>query len=168
MRALAVLFVLFLIWSNQRREDLSAAGLWLLGVLAGVNLAAGTVIGLGTFCSAITEEKEEDTIGLMLMTRLNPLAILLGKSTARLASGLLFVVAQIPFTMLCVTMGGVTIEQVLRVYGILAAYLVFLCNLGLFFSVICRRTAAAVGLSVASLLGLYAIPFVMVTFRMGR
>jgi hypothetical protein len=168
MRALAVLFVLLLVWGNQRSFDRSAPGQTLLMMLAMVNLAGATVIGLGSFCSAITEEKEEETIGLMLMTRLDPLAILLGKSTARLMGGLFFIVVQIPFTMLCVTLGGVTVEQVLRVYAILAAYLFFLCNLCLLWSVVCRRTRVAVLLSFAVVLALYVAPFMLGAALIGR
>lgn len=161
MRALSVLFVLLLVWGNQRDLERSAPGQAMLMILAMVNLVGATIVGLGSFSSAITEEKEDDTIGLLLMTRLNPLAILLGKSTARLAGGMLFIVVQIPFTMLCVTMGGVTVGQVLKVYAILAAYLAFLCNLCLLWSVVCRRTHLAVSLSFVSGLVVYVLPFLV-------
>ncbi len=160
MRALAVVFVLLLIWGNQRSMERSAPGQQLLMMLAMVNIVGATIVGLGSFSSAITEEKEDETIGLLLMTRLNPLAILLGKSTARLAGGLLFIVVQIPFTMLCVTLGGVTVDQVLKVYAILAAYLTFLCNLCLLWSVLSKRTALAVALTFVSGLLIYVLPFV--------
>jgi hypothetical protein len=161
-RALAVLLLLLLIWINQRdQNDSSAAGRDLLMLLTLVNLGGGTVLGLGTFCSAITEEKEEDRLGLLLMTHLNPLAILLGKSTARFACGMLFVVAQIPFALLCVTLGGVAVGQVLHAYGIVTAYLAFLCNLGLLWSVLCRNTTRAVALTFVSALAIYFFPVLM-------
>ncbi len=158
MRTLAVLFVLLIIWGNQRRFDIPDAGQIVLMMIALVNLAVGTLFGLGSFSSAITEEKEEQTMGLLLMTRLNPLAILLGKSTARLSGGLLFIIVQIPFMVLCVALGGVELEQILKVYAILAAYLVFLCNLCLLWSVFCRRASSAVSISLACSVALYLIP----------
>jgi hypothetical protein len=158
LRAFAVGFVLLLVAMNERAFERSAPGQSLLMMLAMVNLAAATVLGLGTFSSAITEEKEDETMGLLLMTRLNPLAILLGKSTARLAGGLLFVVVQIPFTLLCVTLGGVTVDDVLQVYAILGAYLVFLCNVCLLWSVLCRRTPRAITLAFVTAVLIYVLP----------
>lgn len=161
LRAVAVVFVLLLIWGNQQSFQFTAPGQSLLMKVAVLNLVCAAIMGIGTFSSAITEEKEDETMGLLMMTRLNPLAILLGKSTARLAGGLLFVVVQIPFTILCVTLGGVTIEQVLNVYAILGAFLVFLCNLGLLFSVLCRRTSLAVILTLVAILLLYLLPMLL-------
>lgn len=158
MRTLAVLFVLLLIWGSQRSDDYSAPGQMVLTQIAMVNLAAATLFGLGSFSTAVTEEKEDETLGLLLMTRLNPLAILLGKSTARLAGGLLFIIVQIPFTMVCVALGGVDFGQILSVYGILCAYLIFLCNLCLLWSVLCRRSALAVTVSFCIGLFLYVLP----------
>ncbi len=160
IRATAALFLLLLVGVNQRSfEYQAAAGQGLLMMIAMVNFFGLTLVGLGSFCSAITEEKEEGTLALLRMTRLNPLAILLGKSTARFVGGLLFLAVQIPFTMLCVTLGGAARDQILRVYAVLGAYLFFLCNLGLFWSVICRRTSRAVSLTFFCGIVFYILPW---------
>lgn len=160
IRATAALFLLLLVGVNQRSfEYQAAAGQGLLMMIAMVNFFGLTLVGLGSFCSAITEEKEEETLALLRMTRLNPLAILLGKSTARFVGGLLFLAVQIPFTMLCVTLGGAARDQILRVYAVLGAYLFFLCNLGLFWSVICRRTSRAVSLTFFCGILFYIVPW---------
>ncbi len=99
--------------------------------------------GLSYFASAITEEKEEMTLGLLRMTNLNPLSILLGKSTSRLFGALLLLATQIPFTLLAVSFGGISIRQILAVYLALAAFIIFLSNLALLFSVMSARTAGA-------------------------
>jgi len=160
MRTLAVLFVLLVIWGNQRNFNVGAGGQIALTFIALVNLAAATLFGLGSFSSAITEEKEDETMGLLRMTRLNPLAILLGKSTARLAGGLLFIGVQIPFVIVCIAMGGVAMKQVLMVYAILSAYLVFLCNLCLLASVLSQRSVMAVALSLGLCFLIYVAPVV--------
>jgi ABC-type transport system involved in multi-copper enzyme maturation permease subunit len=150
LRTAILLILLALLWMNHRVLDTiqSAGGLYLLQNLALLNLAGITILGLATFCSAITEEKEDGTLALLRMTRLNPLAILLGKSTARFTSGLLFLSVQIPFTLLCVTLGGVSTGQIASVYAVLIGCLFFLCNLGLLFSVIYRGTPRAVILTI--------------------
>ena len=43
-----------------------------------------TLLGISYFSSAISEEKEEDTLGLMTMAGISPLGILAGKSGGRL------------------------------------------------------------------------------------
>jgi ABC-type Na+ efflux pump permease subunit len=98
---------------------------------------------LSYFSSAITEEKEEMTLGLLRMTNLNPLSILLGKSTSRLCGALLLLAAQLPFTLLAVAFGGISTRQIMAAYCTLAAYILLLSNLALLFSVTARRTAAA-------------------------
>ncbi len=103
--------------------------------------------GISFFSSAITEEKEEDTIGLLMMAGINPLGILLGKSTARMFQALLLLTVQFPFTLLAITLGGVTLHQVVAAYVALLAFTVLMSNVGLLCSVISRRSGTAAGLT---------------------
>ncbi len=153
------LVLLVVVAMNQREfTNRAAPGQFILMILSMVNFFAIAVFGLSTFASAITEEKEDDTLGLLRMTRLNPLSILLGKSTARLFEGFLLLAVQLPFTMLCITLGGVSQTQVLRCYGILAAFLFFLCNLALLWSVVCRSTRRATSMTTLCGVGFYLLP----------
>lgn len=122
---------------------LGAPGLKLFETMAYLNLVLISLAGISFFATAITEEKEEDTVGLLKLAGLNPLGILLGKSTSRLVGANLLLLVQFPFTLLAITLGGVTLLQVLAVYCSLAAYMVLLANVGLFFSIACRRGGAA-------------------------
>jgi hypothetical protein len=158
-RGAIALLILFFIAMNERSfASQSAPGQSVLIMLMMVNFFVIAIFGLSTFASSITEEKEDDTLGLLLMTRLNPLAILLGKSTARLCEGLLLLAVQVPFTMLCITLGGVSLGQVLRCYAILGAFLFFLCNVALFWSVVCRRTGKATAMTTLTGVVLYVLP----------
>ena len=156
--AIALLILLFIVGNERQFTNNSAPGQVVLVMLVILNFFAIAIFGLSTFASAITEEKEDDTLGLLQMTRLNPLAILLGKSTARLCEGLLLLAVQVPFTMLCVTLGGVSLGQILRCYAILAAFLFFLCNVALLWSVICRRTPRATSMTTLTGVALYVAP----------
>ena len=159
--ALALLILLFIAGNERDFTRYSAPGQQVLITVVMVNFFAIAIFGLSTFASAITEEKEEDTLGLLQMTRLNPLAILLGKSTARLCEGLLLLAVQVPFTMLCITLGGVAMSQVLRCYAILGSFLFFLCNVALLWSVVCRRTSRATSMTVLTGFLLYVLPLVI-------
>jgi len=137
-------------------KDFFSSMLWLNAIF----ITAGAV---SFFVSAITEEKEENTLGLLLMTGLNPLGILFGKSTARMLQAIFLLTVQFPFTLLAITLGGVLLNQVIAAYASLLAYTILLSNLSLFWSVISKRTGtAAAGTSLClaaySLLPLAAQP----------
>ncbi len=148
-RAALVLVILFFIAVNQRdfaRQP--APGLTVFYMVMMVNLFGLVLGGITAFCSAITEEKEDDTLGLLRMTNLSPVAILFGKGISRLVSGALLIVAQLPFTILCVALGGVSAATIWKGYEVLLCTLFFLCNLGLLMSVLARRTGMAVALAI--------------------
>ena len=145
---LVILFVLLPIQSMSRVGYYGAPGLRFLEPMVWINLVCITLAGLSYFASAITEEKEEMTLGLLRMTDLNPVAILLGKSTSRLVGALLLLLVQVPFVLLAVTLGGVGIVQIAAAYSTLLAYMFFVCNFALLLSVIFRNTATAGGVGL--------------------
>jgi ABC-type transport system involved in multi-copper enzyme maturation permease subunit len=74
---------------------------------------------------------------------LNALSILLGKSTSRLLSALFLLATQLPFMLVSVTMGGLSVNQVLAGFAMLVAYAFLLANLGLLGSVLVQKTSSA-------------------------
>jgi hypothetical protein len=144
LRTALVVIILLILWANQRDfAAQSAPGRELLLIVMMLNASFLAVAAVSIFPSAITEEKEDETLPLLRMTNLNPLSILLGKAAPRLLSAMLLLAVQIPFTLLAITLGGVTMAQVLGAYAILAATAVFLCGLALFASVYCRTAMRA-------------------------
>ena len=143
-RAGLVLIILLFLFTIQSSMGWGGApGLRFFNTVIVINLCFTLLAGVSYFASAITEEKEEMTLGLLRMTNLNPLSILLGKSTSRLCGALLLLAAQFPFTLLAITLGGVSLGQIVAAYCALGAFIVFLSNLALLASVICRRTGGA-------------------------
>ena len=120
-----------------------APGLRLFAGMIGINLAAVLLLGTGVFANAISEEKEAQTLGLLRMSALSNSAIILGKAGGGLLAFALLLAVQLPFAVLCVTLGGVTATQILSAYASLFAVLCFVANLGLFWSVVCRSTRRA-------------------------
>ncbi|MEQ1862979.1 MAG: hypothetical protein ABMA13_23910 [Chthoniobacteraceae bacterium] len=137
------LIFLFLLGASAGATATTAPGLKFFHHSLFIVVAFITLAGVSYFASAITEEKEEGTLGLLRMTDLNPLGILLGKGTSRLGGALLLLVATMPFTLLAITLGGVSARQVLASYLCLGAYLVLLANLALLVSVLSPRGAIA-------------------------
>jgi hypothetical protein len=134
----------------------AAAGHDLIQIISWTSFAFITLAGVSYFCSAITEEKEEGTLGLMRMAGLDPIAILLGKSTTRLYDALLLCSTMLPFAMLAVTLGGVSLGQVLAAATALAAYVFLLANLGLLCSVV-MKTSQGAGSVMTALLGVLLV-----------
>jgi hypothetical protein len=169
LRATLVLVLLLILWANERDfTRTTAPGREFLGMVLFANLGLIAIATLGIFPSAITEEKEDQTLTLLRMTKLSPLAILFGKGTSRMLSALLLLVAQIPFTVLAVTLGGVSLDQVFQGYAILGATLFFLCNLALLCSVVCRTTLMAgtwTGIVAAVLFVILPYVIVVTVFR---
>lgn len=154
---LGLLLAIFVGILSAHGSAKGAPGLWLLSVIVKIDMIFIIVAGLELFASAVSEEKEERMLGLLRMTGLNPLGILLGKSTSRLLVVLLLLLAQLPFTMLAVTLGGVTSLQVTAAYVTMLSFVVLLANVALFWSVVMPRVSAAVAATVASLGGLHLL-----------
>jgi len=140
----ALLMYFSLIVAQIQSLGLAAApGLKLFQSMMLLNIALIVLAGISFFATAITEEKEEETLGLLKMAGLNPLSLLLGKSTSRLINTLLLLGVQFPFTLLAVTLGGATVNQILAGYASQAAFLILTANVGLLASVACRRGGTA-------------------------
>ncbi|WP_437205735.1 ABC transporter permease [Planctomicrobium sp. SH664] len=142
------------------QEQSTAVGLNFFRYLSYLWIALLTLAALGPYSSAITEEREEGTLELLLMAGISPVSILLGKSTSRIFSTVLLFVAQLPFAMLSLTLGGITVVQVLAVYLSLMAYLFLIANLALLISVCSStglRATSALAVVLFLLLGLYPL-----------
>ncbi len=142
---LIYLVILFfaLMLSHASTLRVGAAGLNFFSSLTWYNIVVIFLAGISFFSSVIAEEKEESTIGLLKMAGISPLVLLLGKSSSRLITAVLFLAVQIPFTLLAITLGGVTLHQILSAYAALFAFLVLIANVGLFTSLIARSTSFA-------------------------
>lgn len=150
--ALLVFVVCLLAFGQLMSFVMGAPGLWFFTFLSWVNYFFATLAAALLFATAITEEKEEQTLGLLRMANVGAGALLLGKGMPRLLAALLILTAQFPFTLLAITLGGVSWSQVHATYWTLFAHIVFVGGVGLFFSVLCRRSFAAAALTLLAIL----------------
>ena len=161
---MGVLLTIFLYSYTSIRQALSSGvkGLHFLESVAQLNYYFIVLAGIFGFSSAITEEKEEETIGLLIMTGISPLNLILSKAGARLIRGLFLIASQIPFTIFAVTLGGVSSYQVSAVYVTLISFMFMLTFLCTFISLMSATTRYAATLSfivliAAFFLGLFLI-----------
>ncbi len=163
-----ILWLLYL--ASWQASFMGAPGLQLFSGLTVTNTWFITIVGVTYFASAITEEKEERTLGLLRMADIGGASILLGKWLPRMIGMLSLIVVQFPFTLLAITLGGVTAGQVNAVYVALLLLLVSVGTYSLLFSVICRNTGTAVRLTFIVLLLRWVIPLLAggLPLRSGR
>ena len=136
-----------------------APGLQFLTSMSYVSYAAITLAGILLFPVVISEDKESGMIDILRIAGIEPLSLLLGKSTGLLLTSLLLLLLQFPFVLLAITLGGVTMAQVIAVTMDLAAYLILLANTGLFFSVVMTRNYYACGCNALVAAVLYALSY---------
>ena len=138
-----------------------APGLRFFRAIVWLNVTFMTLLGVGFFSTAISEEKEEDTLGLMQMAGISSLGILLGKIGGRLVQALLLVAVQYPFTLLCVTLGGVSTAQVQAAHVGLMSYMLLLAGFGLLCSTVAPRSRTASALMTLGLFGHLAVAYLV-------
>ncbi len=137
-----------------------ARGLEFFAGIVWVDLILITLAGLSEFASPIAEEKEEQSLGLLQMAGLGPVSILAGKSGPRFFGALALLVIQAPLVLLSIPLGGVSMGQILAAYATLLAWTLCVGSVGLFASVVCRRTGTASAFTFATLLILFVGPLI--------
>lgn len=135
-----------------------APGLRFFSSICYLNLFFIALAGMSFFATAVTEEKEEGTLGLLKMAGMSRGAILLGKSTSRLLSSILLLVIQVPFLLLAITLGGVLYGQVAAAAVTLVSFLAFTANVALLFSTLCKRSGTAVAFTLMAIVARFLFP----------
>ena len=105
-RALLLGFILFTLFTDKGLLRSGSPGLELFSWLVYCNFWFIAAAGALYFSSAISEEKEEQTLGLLRLAGISPFSLLVGKWLPRVIGGLLLVAIQFPFTLLSITLGG--------------------------------------------------------------
>jgi ABC-type transport system involved in multi-copper enzyme maturation permease subunit len=151
---LLAIIVWFLVLTQWDDLGVGAPGLEFFSYVTYLDFFFMTLAGIGFFASAITEEKEEMTLGLLRMAGIGPMALLAGKMLPRLLGAVLLLSVQFPFTLLAITLGGVSLAQVAAAYCTLFTYTLMLAGVALFCSVACRLTKTA-ALWTSVIIGLF-------------
>lgn len=129
-----------LLYAQLASTFVNVPGLRLFQLTTWMNVILIGLCGIGTFATAITEEKEENMLGLLRMAGINVVSLLLGKSTSRMVHIFYLLWIQFPFTLLAVTLGGITVSQIVAAYVMLFAFAFFVANVGLLCSVVFSRS----------------------------
>lgn len=98
--------------------DVSRFGAMLFQILAPLQLALVTFLAAQSAASGIAQEKDRRTILLLLMTRLTNHELVLGKLLASLLDVLVMVLAGLPVFVLMTLFGGISFDQISRVFAV--------------------------------------------------
>ena len=129
-------------WSNQSFAFLGRGRQFFEG------LAWLQFCGLYLFLPAMTSgvltiEKERDTLSLLLLTRLGPWSILIGKLFSRLVPMASFVMLSLPLVAVAYSLGGVETFEIARLAWSLSVTALQVGSLSLACSAWCRTTSSA-------------------------
>jgi len=131
-----------------RHED----GLVVWTILGHLQLGLILLLTPGLVASAITLEREQRTLEMLLLTHLQPSEIVSGKLFARLLlpGGLL--VGFLPLALLCATHGGVTGVNFVFTYVLLLVVALAMGSVAMLCSALFRRTAVATAVAYSVLI----------------
>jgi ABC-type transport system involved in multi-copper enzyme maturation permease subunit len=105
--------------------DLARFGMSLFQLLAPLQLAVASFFSALLAASAVAQEKDRQTLVLLLLTKLTNSELVLGKLLASLLHVLMLLATALPLFMLSALFGGISFSQIGRVYAVtLAAVLV--------------------------------------------
>jgi len=110
--------------------DLARFGMSLFQLLAPLQLAVATFFAALLAASAVAQEKDRQTLVLLLLTKLSNSELVLGKLLASLLNVLMLLAVALPMFMLSALFGGVSFSQIGRVYAVTVASVLVCGSLG--------------------------------------
>ncbi len=114
-------------------------GLLLFSVLAWPTLIMLNVVSMGYGAHVVVREKEERTLGLLLMTHLTPRSFLSGKLLTALFHTSVVLFSLLPMFLVCASMGGISGSQIVMAFVLYFFTMLIGCCLGLFVGSLCAR-----------------------------
>ncbi|NQT12582.1 MAG: ABC transporter permease subunit, partial [Planctomycetes bacterium] len=128
--------------------DLARFGTLLFQILARLQLALAACFSALLAASAVTQEKDRRTLLLLLSTNLTNSELVLGKLLASLLNMLVLLAAAIPLFMLSALFGGVSFQQIARVFAVTLATIVVCGSLGSTLALWREKTFQALAMTV--------------------
>jgi len=132
--------------------DMARFGSLLFQILAPLQLALVVFFSALLSASTVAVEKDRKTLILLLMTRLSNNELVLGKLFASLLNVIVMLAAALPVFMFIVLLGGVSFEQVGRVYAVTLISALAAGSLGSTLALWREKTFQALSMTVLTLM----------------
>ena len=140
-------FILTQIVAMSQYRNASAIGKDFFQAVMVGNVVFVTLLAITLFSTAITEEKDNSSLGLLLMTGISTISLLMSKSFSKLLIAIMLILMQFPFTLLAITLGGVGFTQIFHAYITLICYTILVANIALLASVISSKSTISSSLT---------------------
>ncbi|MBA4493637.1 ABC transporter permease [Paenactinomyces guangxiensis] len=137
-----ILTLLFLFKKGQNWFD-PEESMFLFTGLSMVQLLMLSFVVPGITAGVISGERERQTMPILLTTTLSSTKIVLSKWLASLSFMILLLVASFPLYIIVFLFGGISPEQVVKMFVHFFVTMIFLGSLGIFFSSLIKRTGVA-------------------------
>src|SRR5436305_322727 len=135
----------------RNTSDMARFGAMLFQILAPLQLALGVFFSALLAASGVTQEKDRHTLVLLLLTNLTNSEVVLGKLLASMLNVLVLLAASLPLFMLCALFGGVSFEQIGRVFAVTLATSLAAGSLGSTIALWREKTFQTLALTVLGL-----------------
>ncbi len=158
------LVLLYLITAPQQRSSAAAGeiGRVLFAGVVGIELMLIIFIAPAFTAGAITGERERLTYDLLRTTLLPSPTFVIGKLESALSYVLLLLLSAIPLQSIAFLFGGVTEQELLLSFVILAVTAIALGTVGIYFSAAAPRTlSASVRAYTTTLVATFGVPLVL-------
>ncbi len=132
-------------------SDMARFGVMLFQILAPLQLALAVFFSALLAASGVTQEKDRRTLVLLLLTNLTNSELVLGKLLASMLNVLVLLVASLPLFMLSVLFGGVSFDQIARVFAVTLATALAAGSLGSLLALWREKTFQTLALTVLTL-----------------
>ena len=146
-RIAVALTTILAIYSVQKTNS-DAKGFAFLSILFNWSFFLITFISCSVFCDSVTEEKEQGTLPLIMMTGTRPVSYLSAKFFSKSSHLLSLLLILIPPTLFAVTMGGVTLSQILFLYGYLIFWFLLCGSICFWMSVLFSERKEVISVSI--------------------
>ncbi len=141
-------------------------GIEIFNVMAVLQIGIIAFLTPGLTAGVISGERERQTLPLLMITRMSPLAVATGKLISAISYMLLLTVISLPFYSVVFFFGGVSLSQFFQVSGILMVATVLLGSIGMFFSSLFKRTTVAIIVTYAATFMLFVGTIFLTAFIM--
>lgn len=131
--------------------DMARFGAMLFQILGPLQLALALFFSALLAASAVTQEKDKRTLVLLLLTNLSNSELVLGKLLASMLGVLVLLASAFPLFMLTTLLGGVSFEQIGRVFGVTLAAALVAGSIGSLLALWREKTFQTLALTVLAL-----------------
>lgn len=140
----AAFYVYATMYQNYFYGSDPASMIWLYVVLAGMQMGLVMLATPAIAAGSISGERERQTLDLLLVTKMTPLSIVLGKMMSSLIYVLLLVVATVPVFGVAFYFGSISLGSILLMLLFILFMSVALSAVSVFFSCIFKKTVISI------------------------